>query len=258
MALIVSPTQEETLTVLKGYLDQIVGPQVNVLQAQGNRIPEVMADNFVLMTPRNRERLSTNRNHFLDCAFAGSILNDVLTVTAVAIGTIIPPAQIFSPSFTAPVTILSQLTGTPGGIGTYQLTDAPDIAASSQVGVFVIGQSPVEGTKFACGQQGALQPTKFSVQLDVHGEDSADLAQIISTMLWDEQAYSYFLSANPNVLPLYATDPRQLPFNNDQTQVENRWVFEALLQVNATVTAPQQFADQVAVGLINVDATYPP
>jgi len=259
MALLVSPTQEETLTVLKGYLDSIVGP-APVLQAQGNRVPEVAADAFVLMTPGNRVRLSTNRDSFLDCAFTASISNDQLTVTAVAIGVIVTPAQIFSPSFDlgTPVTILSQLSGDPGGVGVYQLSAAPDVDAHSDVGEFVIGESPVEGTKFASGQEGALQPTKFRVQLDVHGEASADLSQIISTMLWDEQAFDFFKAANPNVLPLYCDDPRQLPFNNDQSQVENRWVVDVYLQVNATVRAPQQFADQVAVGLINVDATYPP
>lgn len=255
MALIVSPTEDDAFTVLRGYLSSIVG--VEVAQAQDNRVPEPAGDNYVLMTPRGRRRLSTNRDEFLDCAFVGTINNDVLSVSAIFIGQIIPPAQLFSPSFSQAVTILSQLTGTPGGIGTYQLSAAP-VIATSDIGEFVIGGSPIEGTKFASGQQAALQPTEVSVQLDVHGPGSADLAQIISTMLWDDQAYSYFTAANPNIAPLYCTDPKQLPFTNDQTQVENRWVFEALIQVNATVIAPQQFADQVVVGLINVDATYPP
>ena len=45
---------------------------------------------------------------------------------------------------------------------------------------------------------------------------------------------------------------------NDQQQYEWRWVVEAMLQANQVVSVPQQFADQVTVEIISVDASYPP
>lgn len=260
MSFIVSPTQDDTLTVLKALLGTIVLDDTEIFQSQENRVPEPVVDNYIMMTPRGRHRLSTNRDSFLDCAFAASILNNQLTVTAIPIGKIVPPAQIFSPSFdlNVPVFIQSQISGMPGGIGVYQLSVAPDVAPSSNIGQFVIGQSPIEGTKFASGAAAMLQPTDFVVQLDIHGPLSADNAQTIATVLWDEIAWSFFQSRNPNIAPLYCDDPQQLPFWNDQQQIENRWVISVHIQVNATVTAPQQFADRVKVGLINVDAEYPP
>jgi hypothetical protein len=57
---------------------------------------------------------------------------------------------------------------------------------------------------------------------------------------------------------LYAEDPKQVPFVNDSNQYEYRWVVEACLQVNATVEdIPQEFFEQIVVGLINVDTKYP-
>lgn len=260
--LLVSPTQDDVLTVLRALLLDILPAGVEVIQAQDNKVSEPAGDDFVLMTPRSRHRLSTNVDGYMDCAFAASIASNVMTVTAVAIGKIVPPAQIFSPSFPLDQKfyILNQISGSPpGGPGTYAVTPGtPDVAPSTQVGVFIIGQSPIEGTKFASGVDAMLQPTDFLVQLDVHGPNSGDNSQIISTMLWDEQAFDFFEAADKNCEPLYCDDPRQMPFANDQQQVENRWVIEAHIQVNAVVTAPQQFADQVTIGLINVDVVYPP
>jgi hypothetical protein len=49
-----------------------------------------------------------------------------------------------------------------------------------------------------------------------------------------------------------------MPFFNGEQQVEFRWVIEAVLQVNTTVTTPQDFAANASIGIINVDAAYPP
>jgi hypothetical protein len=60
------------------------------------------------------------------------------------------------------------------------------------------------------------------------------------------------------VAPLHADDPRQMPFINDQSQYEWRWIIEACLQANQVVISPQQFADALEIGLIEVDSHYPP
>ena len=279
MGLLVTPTEDDTFTVLRSFLLQILPDGIEVIQSQDNKVPEPVGNDFVLMTPRSRRRLSTNVDKWLDTAFSGHILDNILTVTAIALGRIAVPAQLFSPSFQTGLVVMvtSQIDGAPGGIGHYQLVVTnpgagignyvinqspiegdPNPDTNSEIGLFVIGGSPIEGTTFAAGGGSYLQPTEFTVQLDVHGDAGADYSQIITTMFRDEFAFDFFVSLNENVTPLYASDPLQLPFSNAEQQVENRWVIEAMIQVNATVSAPQQFASTVNVGLINVDVVYPP
>ncbi|MGN6774994.1 phage neck terminator protein, partial [Rhizobium sp.] len=57
--------------------------------------------------------------------------------------------------------------------------------------------------------------------------------------------------------PLFASDPRQLPYVNENQQTENRWVIDVHMQANPTIRAPQEFADQLDITLIDVDAAYP-
>lgn len=101
-------------------------------------------------------------------------------------------------------------------------------------------------------------PTQVTIQLDVHGPASADNAQMISTLLRDEWATLAFAALGPDVQPLYAGDPRQIPFTNGEDQVEFRWVIDAVLQANAVTSTPQDFADTVEITPIEVDTTYPP
>jgi hypothetical protein len=110
----------------------------------------------------------------------------------------------------------------------------------------------------AAGTQNILQPTKVTVQLDVHGPNSADNAQTISTLFRDDYAVRFFAASGADVAPFYADDPKQMPFTNEQQQVENRWVVDAVMQANQAIAGiPQQFADQLDVSVIDVQATYP-
>lgn len=100
-----------------------------------------------------------------------------------------------------------------------------------------------------------MQPTHFTIQLDVHGPFSMDNAQIISTLFRDQYAVDAFATANQgDIVPLYADDPRQVPFMNAEDQYENRWIIEANIQVNQLVSSvPQQSANTLQVGLIDTD-----
>jgi hypothetical protein len=109
----------------------------------------------------------------------------------------------------------------------------------------------------ASGGQIFLQPTRITVQLDVHGPNSAENAQTISTLFRDDFAVQAFKASGFDVTPLYSADPRQLPFENENQQTENRWVVDAVMQSNQTIRAPQQFADELDVDVIDVDAQYP-
>lgn len=104
-----------------------------------------------------------------------------------------------------------------------------------------------------------MQKTQLTIQLDVHGPNSADMAQIVSTWFRSEIASAHFEASGVDVVPLYESDPRQIPYLNGEQQIENRWVVDLVLQANIAIDTTQEFADTLAVsGIINVDAAYPP
>lgn len=99
--------------------------------------------------------------------------------------------------------------------------------------------------------------TQVTVQVDTFGPASADNAHLIQTLLRSDWGADQFVTSGFGVSPLYTSDPRQLKFTDESSQVQQRWSTDCVLQVNPTVTVPQQFADQLAVGVIDVQATYP-
>lgn len=115
-----------------------------------------------------------------------------------------------------------------------------------------------DGWPHAPGTRTATQPTQVTIQIDVHGPMSADNAQIISTLLRDSYACEAFAASGYDIAPLYAGEPRQIPFDNGENQTEWRWTIDAVLQVNTTVVVSQDFAGQVQIGIHEIDADYPP
>jgi hypothetical protein len=63
----------------------------------------------------------------------GSIANNVLTVTAVGSGTVVNGATISGTGITTGTKIVSQISGTPGGVGSYYVTPAEQTVASTTV-----------------------------------------------------------------------------------------------------------------------------
>lgn len=85
-----------------------------------------------------------------------SIQNDIMTVTAVGSGTIVKGATVSGTGVSGSPQISSQLTGTPGGVGTYLLTVSQQKTVASQTisgtyGTFTVGTMTV-GTQFSVGQ----------------------------------------------------------------------------------------------------------
>lgn len=113
-------------------------------------------------------------------------------------------------------------------------------------------------TTLTDGAQATEQSTQVTIQIDVHGPDSADNAQIISTMLRDSYACDQFAASGYPVQPLYASDPRQLVFMDGEQQQEMRWSVDAVLQANPVVSVPTQTANVLTTGVIPADVTYPP
>lgn len=97
--------------------------------------------------------------------------------------------------------------------------------------------------------------TQLEMQLDLYGPASGDWAVILTALLRDEAGC---VALAPTVQPLYSDDPVRAPLTNAEEQYEDRWIVRAQLQYNPTVSTPQDFADTLAVDLINVDEAYPP
>lgn len=241
-----SPTQSAAMNALRTFLLAALPTGVEVISGLINRVPEPRQGTFVVMTPLRFTRLSTNVDTAEDVKFTGSIAGAVLDVTDVSFGEVKVGATVFGTGVAVGTVITALGTGT-GGIGTYAVTPEQTVPSSDVL---------------ASGAKEATQNAMLDVQLDFHSKDptiAGDMAQTISTLFRDEYATQSFAEQDPAVAtPLYADDPRQMPFVNDQQQYEWRWVVEACLQVNQTVTVPQQYADEIVVDLIDVDVAYPP
>jgi hypothetical protein len=242
-----APNQQIIMTALKAVLAGMLPPKTPIIQGQINRVSEPKFSDFVVMTPLRMRRLATNLDEGEDCAFLASISGTTMTVTAVSLGTILVGATLLGANLTSPApTIAQQLTGTPiGGIGTYQLSSP---------------QGTVGNQQMASGVQTYMQETEWTVQLDFHSAntaDSADMAQMVSTLFRDQYAVDAFAAQPGGVSPFYADDPRQVPFLNDAQQWETRYIVEAVMQANQIITLPQAFAAAAIVGLVNVDEKYP-
>ena len=164
----------------------------------------------------------------------GSISGVTLTVSSILFGTIILGSTLFGVGITSETTIIGP-PGTNGKVGTYTLSTSQTVASR----------------KMAAGNAVLTQAIDLSVQMDVHSSSLAlgtDICRTITTAFRDVSSAEYFIENYAgNITPLYADDPRQVPFINDQNQFETRWVITAHLQVNASIYLPQQFADQLAV-----------
>lgn len=245
MAITLSPDDSVVFKAVGTFVGSINGLQA--VQGQSNRVPETASDDFVVMTIARRERLSTNNDNEQDAAFTASVTTNVLTVTALLIGSVVLGRPLFATGIADGVLIQSQSGGAPGGIGTYVLSAAAG--------------SPVASETMAAGARTVTQAQHLVMQLDVHGADFATAgtnAAMISTLFRDPYGYDALVAVNPAVTPLHADEPRQMPFINAEQQYETRWVVEAHLEVNQSVTIPQQFADQLALNVVSVEATYPP
>ncbi len=99
--------------------------------------------------------------------------------------------------------------------------------------------------------------TQFTIQVDCYGALSAERCQTIATLLRDSYAVNQFALSGYDMAPLYAGDAHQMPLMDGEDQFEQRWTFDAVLQINPTITIATETADALTVGLIDVDAVYP-
>lgn len=99
------------------------------------------------------------------------------------------------------------------------------------------------------------QGVQITLQVDIYGPLSFDWATIFTT-LWRDDFGCTALA--PACQPLYTDDPKQIPLVDGEEQYEKRWLLTSYLEYVPVVSTPSQFADTLAVTLINVDVEYPP
>ena len=159
-------------------------------------------------------------------------------------------------------------TGT-GGAGSYsvninQTADGPDFTSSvapGGAGTYGVSQSQTLGSQIlASGAMLLQQNAKVTFQLDFHSPDTTagDFAQTVSTAFRDDYATQLFVEQYGAVaIPLYADDPRQSPFVNDQNAYEFRPTVDCCLQVNQIFAPAFQFADSLHANVASVAAEFP-
>jgi hypothetical protein len=246
--MIPAPTQSNILSSLRSFLLAVLpatgsdGLPISVILAQTNRVPEPAGADFAIMTPIRFERLETNVDSYQDAKFTGTIAGPLMTITNVFPGAapIIIGSTIVGVGVTAGTTVTALGTGT-GGLGTYTVSPGQNISSET----------------LSAGGKTVQQAIKMTVQVDFHSAndtDAGDMAGTVSTLLRDEFGVQQFANQSPNygVVPLYADDPRQMVFFNDQQQAEFRFIVEVLLQANIIVSVPQTFSDAVALGLVEI------
>jgi hypothetical protein len=245
------PTQSNVAAALRSFLISVLPPlgpdglPISVIAAQTNRVPEPQGTSFVIMTPLRFERIETNVDSYSDAVFTGSIAGPTMTITAVdprfPNAKLSAGSTIFGVGLANGTTVSAILTGT-GQIGTYTVAPGQTIGPET----------------LSAGTKQIQQAQKWHFQLDFHGDPandiSGDMATTVSTLLRDEYGTAQFANQSPfyGVAPLYADDPAQRPFLNDQSAIENRWVLDCYLQSNAVIVVSQQFADSVSVGLVSI------
>lgn len=99
------------------------------------------------------------------------------------------------------------------------------------------------------------QHTRYTIQLDFYGPQSHDQAWSVATLFFTEYGVQQFKPGG--VSPLYCDDPHQMPLIDGEQQFEQRWSFNVHVQYNPVISVPQEFADELEIGLIEVDSTYP-
>jgi hypothetical protein len=239
----ISLTQTQIFTALRsvlttfGLTSSTACQDVPIIRGQMNRVPEPKETDFVVLWPVMRNRLAMNVDSWIDSQVTGSLSGLVLTVTTVTAGSVLSGATIYGAGVPTACQVVVQLSGTTGGIGTYSTSIAASVASEP---LFV-------------GTQSAMQETEVTIQADVHGPAAADNAARIATLFRDQFGVTAFLAQGVALAPLYTSDPRQLPFENGEQQLEERWTIDLVMQANVTVTTTQQFADALNLTLQEVD-----
>lgn len=234
MSATLSITETQVFTSLVAVLQSfglasVAGSAIPIIRGQVNRVPTPQAADYAVIWPLGRTRLEFNIETYADNSFIGNVVGATLTVTEVTNGVVQTGATLYGVNVTGAPVIVAQTSGPVGGVGTYTL-NASLTAASGAI---------------YAGTRGMIQPQDMAVQVDIHGPASADNATVLTTQWFSQAGVDACLAQGGVIAPLYAGEPRQMPFVNDQNQVEERWAVDLHFQANPVVLITQQFATQL-------------
>jgi hypothetical protein len=233
MAFSPSITEDQVTAAVGDFLQANVAVS-SVVVGQVNRVPQPEGD-MIVMWPLRKPRLATNAETYSDVKFEASIAGVNMTVTTVDKGPIVTNRNLFGDNVETGTIIQSQSSGSPGGPGVYVVSISQTVASEPM----------------AAGSMGMMQETEYVMQIDVHGPNSSDNAQVVSTLL--RSSFANDALDPTGVSPLYCEDPKQMPFMPASDQYEDRWTIDAHFQIDPVIVAPQQFSDRLSVELYNVD-----
>lgn len=133
-----------------GFILALMGASAAVSQAAGSLTNEAITAKVGSWVALSKGALTKSSVTVSGGAVAanvtGSIAADTLTVTAVTSGTLSVGQAISGGAMTAGTRIVKQLTGTPGGVGTYQVNNPQTFASAAITGA--AGTAYVAGTDF--------------------------------------------------------------------------------------------------------------
>lgn len=232
-----SITEKQVFAALRTFLLSVVPANIQVIRGLDNRVSEPSLTDFITMTPILRERLAWNTDTYVD--------TQRLSFTTMTAPT--PGTSISNAAGTAHGTVLS--------------VSGLDVLVSISAGYYFAVSDVVTGvgtvTAIAYGSKLMLQPTKITIQLDVHGPLGADNAQVISTTFRDQYAVDSLAASGSEIAPLYAGEPRQMSYLNGEQQIEERWTVDIVLQANIIVTVSAQLGTKATIVPKNMDVVYP-
>ncbi len=226
---ITEPQIVSAVALVLGYfgMTDYNGNAIPIIKGQVNRVPTPPVGDYAVIWPIMRNRLATNYDWVSDAQITGSVAGNLLTVGTVLSGQVIGGTSVYQIGSAAGLLIMSQKSGTPGGVGVYVLA----------------GTGSITSQTLYVGSRNSIISTEIVYQVDIHGAASADNATRLATLFRDQFAVDQFAATGIDLSPLYADDPRQIAFDNAEDQTEFRWSVDLHMQANIAITTGQQFAD---------------
>lgn len=101
------------------------------------------------------------------------------------------------------------------------------------------------------GERDTTLQTRIDYNVNFYGPAAPDNAQVFKMLFRDLYGCDFFRPYG--VQPQWADDARQMPLIDDAKQYQQRYLVQAHLQFNPTVSTTQQFADTLAVTILEAD-----
>jgi hypothetical protein len=148
----ITPTQDDVASALRSFMLDRLPEGVDVIQGIENRVAEPTEPNFIVTWFLRTARIETNVDTPEDVKFTGAIAAataaftgsiapapreqgvmpyGILTVTAVSAGSIVEGSLLTGGGVLGQTFVTAQISGTPGGAGSYAVSRAQDIVSGS-------------------------------------------------------------------------------------------------------------------------------